>query len=326
MRSKEERPPSDGRPENNCDTLTLPGHGDTVNTVTETTAQEINALHTELCGLARISLSAIIHDEGTQSRVEISQDTVSDYAQRMAAGDTFPPIVVFHDGNHYFLADGFHRVLSAERIGSTQISADVRKGTKLDAIRYSIGANRSNRLRRTNADKRRCVEMALEHFADQSDNRIADMTGTSQPFVSSIRKQLITVINSTKLQAKTREGRDGKNYPAPEVKPPQSQDNAAKPQNQKHERLPKYIPENGMMYAETAVEQLKKIQPLDKQREDAFRMVGEYCYRILNPAASGGSDSTSDSENLGMMKRYWKRMNKKDRRAFLEWVKGEEAQ
>lgn len=47
------------------------------------------------------------------------------------------------------------------------------------------------------------------HKVDQSDRAIAEQVGVSQPFVSKLRKQVITVITPEKVV-----GRDGKSYPA----------------------------------------------------------------------------------------------------------------
>ena len=81
---------------------------------------------------------------------------------------------------------------------------------------YSLGANQSNGLRRTNADKRHAVELALKEFPKLSDRAIAEMCGVSQPFVSEFRPKVITVITS-----ETHTGKDGKEYPArrPAAKP-----------------------------------------------------------------------------------------------------------
>ena len=98
-----------------------------------------------------LNLSAIIIDKGTQSRAQISEETVSDYAEAMQAGDQFPPITVFHDGVDYYLADGFHRLHAAQRLGKASIQAEVKTGTLRDAILFSLGANDKHGLRRSNA-------------------------------------------------------------------------------------------------------------------------------------------------------------------------------
>ena len=71
------------------------------------------------------------------------------------------PVVVFHDGVDHWLADGFHRYHASRRIEALESVAEVRTGTRRDAVLYSVGANASHGQRRTNADKRRAVMTLL---------------------------------------------------------------------------------------------------------------------------------------------------------------------
>ena len=72
---------------------------------------------------------ARIKDGGAQMRVEMRAETVNDYANDMLDGAVFPPVVVYYDGTDYWLADGFHRVEAARKIGRETIVAEIRKGT-----------------------------------------------------------------------------------------------------------------------------------------------------------------------------------------------------
>jgi hypothetical protein len=139
-----------------------------------------------------LNLSAIIIDKGTQSRAAISEDTVTDYAEAMQAGDQFPPVVVYHDGVDYYLADGFHRLHAAKRLHKASIQADVRTGTLRDAILYSLGANRDHGLRRSNADKRKCVQTLLEDFewGELSVNEMARICGVSPQLVTAVKLEM----------------------------------------------------------------------------------------------------------------------------------------
>jgi hypothetical protein len=153
----------------------------------------------------RLRLDSIRLDAGTQTRAHIDDITVAEYAEAMLRGDRFPPVVVFqHDGD-FILADGFHRVKAARRAKLKHILAEVRQGARSDALRFALGANHKHGLRRTNADKRRAVEMAIAAFGNLSDHLLADLCGVSQSFVSNIRQQLNAEISST-----PRLGKDGK--------------------------------------------------------------------------------------------------------------------
>lgn len=139
-----------------------------------------------------LAVNRIRTDGGTQARVQLDWVAVGEYSAAMQAGDVFPPVVVFHDGVTYWLADGFHRVDAARRAGVDELAADVRMGTQRDAILYAVGANSSHGVRRTNADKRAAVLKLLadEEWKKESDHEIARRVGVSQPFVTGLRPKL----------------------------------------------------------------------------------------------------------------------------------------
>lgn len=142
-----------------------------------------------------LELDQIRIDGGTQSRVELNQETVAEYAQAFTAGATFPPVVAFFDGANYWLADGFHRYFGARDAGESAIDAEIRTGTQRDAVLYSWGANDKHGLPRSNADKRNIVTAILkdEQGRQWSDRDIAKRFGFSNTFVGNIRRSLSTV-------------------------------------------------------------------------------------------------------------------------------------
>ncbi len=141
--------------------------------------------------MARIAVAALRLDGGTQPRAGLDGNTVGEYAEALAAGAVFPPVVVFHDGADYWLADGFHRVRAAQSAELAEIAADVREGTRRDAALYAAGANATHGLRRTNADKRRAVLTLLEdeEWRGWSDREIARRCGVTHPFVAKLRAE-----------------------------------------------------------------------------------------------------------------------------------------
>jgi len=155
--------------------------------------------------IGRLKLDSIRLDAGTQTRAHIDDATVAEYAEAMARGDRFPPVVVFQNDGEFIMADGFHRHKAAHRARLKHLLVEIRQGSRKDALRFALGANHKHGLRRTNGDKRRAVELALAEFGNQSDGLLAEMCGVSQPFVTNIRHQLITVMSSG-----PRLGKDGK--------------------------------------------------------------------------------------------------------------------
>ncbi len=98
-------------------------------------------------------------DLSLQTRSGTDAETINNYAEAMADGAQFPDVTVFTDGKHYWLADGFHRVMAAKQLGKKQISADIRKGTEDDAVVFGGTANNKQGKRPTRADVQHFLEM-----------------------------------------------------------------------------------------------------------------------------------------------------------------------
>lgn len=172
-----------------------------------------------------LAIGQVRTDGSTQSRTRIDDETVAEYAEAMKSGARFPPVDVFYDGRDFWLADGFHRVRAYRKTGASKIEVRTHRGTKREALLFSIRANATHGLRRTNADKRRAVEMLLgdEEWSTWTDRVIATAAGVSQELVRKLRREVTTVVTSAPKPAKQqdpekarparRTGRDGKSYP-----------------------------------------------------------------------------------------------------------------
>lgn len=159
-----------------------------------------------------IQLSLIRTDGNTQSRAALSDDVVCEYAQFMADGVEFPPIVVYHDGSNYWLADGFHRCFAARKHGRLEIASDVRTGTREDALWFALGANKANGIRPSKGDIKHAVELALRTWPGKTQREIAAQVGCDQAHVSRLKEQFMSSHKLPDAPA-TVTGRDGKIYP-----------------------------------------------------------------------------------------------------------------
>ena len=126
----------------------------------------------------RLPVAAITADPDCQLRAACSGATVQEYSDALAAGATFPPIIVFSDGASYWLGDSFHRFEAHQSAGLTEINAEIRDGDQRDAKLFAAGANADHGLRRTQADKRRAILALLTdpEWRDWSDKEIARRT------------------------------------------------------------------------------------------------------------------------------------------------------
>jgi len=139
-----------------------------------------------------IDISMIRVDGGTQSRAGIDGTVVQSYAEDISDGIVFPPVVVFHDGETYWLADGFHRHRAHLQAGKKKIAVEVRQGTRREAMLHSVGANSDHGLRRTNEDKRRAVITLLNdaEWSQWSVNRISQLCHVSRDLVLAVQNEL----------------------------------------------------------------------------------------------------------------------------------------
>lgn len=168
-----------------------------------------------------ISIDHIDTTGGTQMRCRIDDDTVADYRAAMIDGADFPAVVVFAEGKKYWLADGFHRYRARLSIGARDIRCEVHVGDRFDAIAYAVGANKTNGLRRTNADKQMAVRAALslERLASWSDRAIAELVGVDGKTVAAMRAPTAELPQLRATDEK-RTGRDGKSRHVPKGQAP----------------------------------------------------------------------------------------------------------
>jgi hypothetical protein len=149
--------------------------------------------------LETVVLDRIRTDGGTQPREYLNELVLSEYTEALAYGAEFPAVTLFYDGSHYWLADGFHRFFAAKKHGTVSIPAEVRQGTRRDAVLYAAGANATHGLRRTNADKRRAVLTLLKDVEWQrwSNREIARQCGVTHTFVGKLRTELLNELSET---------------------------------------------------------------------------------------------------------------------------------
>jgi len=152
-----------------------------------------------------VSLDKIRIDGGTQSRAAIDESTVAEYVEAIEGSAKLPPLTVFFDGAEYWLADGFHRFHAFRRLKRRSVAASVTDGTVRDALLYSAGANATHGLRRSNADKRRAVEVLLndEEWSAWSNHEIARKTNTSPAFVASLKADHTSNVSSMDSENRT---------------------------------------------------------------------------------------------------------------------------
>lgn len=139
-----------------------------------------------------IALADITADQRAQPRTSIMVERVGEYTEDMQRGDKFPPLIVFREGEKFWLADGFHRYYAAVAAELDKVECYVKDGTLRDAILYSCAANAAHGLRRTYDDKRRAVAKMLEddEWKLWADREIAEHCSVSHVLVGKVRKEV----------------------------------------------------------------------------------------------------------------------------------------
>lgn len=140
----------------------------------------------------KLKLEQIIIDKGTQTREAIDQKTVREYTEVLMNKESLPPVVVFHDGINYYLADGFHRYFAHRQTKTPQIEAEVINGTLRSAIEYALGTNDKHGLKRSIKDKRKAVMIALDdvEWGSLTNREIARLCRVSHTLVNDIKESL----------------------------------------------------------------------------------------------------------------------------------------
>ncbi len=143
--------------------------------------------------MTSLSCDLIEATTATQIRKVLDKGVIDSYCEDLKNGAIFPPIDVFKEKGsaRYILADGFHRLLAHIHAGKEEIDCNVREGGMRECLEFAFGANSMHGLRRTNADKRHAVEMALKdpYFSQLSRQEIADLCRVTRRTVRKIANQ-----------------------------------------------------------------------------------------------------------------------------------------
>lgn len=127
----------------------------------------------------------------TQVRKKMDAATIHAYVEDLKHGADFPAMTVFAEegSERYILADGFHRLHAYVDAGIEEVEVDVLNGGMHLALVYALGANDVHGLRRSRADKRNAVEMALKdpEISQMSLREIGDICRVHHQTVANIR-------------------------------------------------------------------------------------------------------------------------------------------
>lgn len=141
-----------------------------------------------------VKIGLLEADDRCQTRADQSEEHGYDLVEAYRVNpDSIPPIEVWEvKSGALVVVDGYHRWGAAKIAGLRTVRVTiVGKGDHDDARAYALGANAGHGLKRTNADKRRAVRLALEHpySADWSHADIAERCHVSTDLVRAVRDE-----------------------------------------------------------------------------------------------------------------------------------------
>jgi hypothetical protein len=160
-----------------------------------------------------IKLELINIKESPHVRSEYKQDTAEEYAEQYKVDKSqMPDCVLFEtSAGNYLVADGMHRIAAMKLAGLKSNTFDVRTGSRTDCVKFALKCNLSHGIRRSSADKRACVELALREFGEVSNNSLSDACGVGVDLVIKVRQELESKKEIPKFEKlKSSDGREFK--------------------------------------------------------------------------------------------------------------------
>jgi ParB-like chromosome segregation protein Spo0J len=89
--------------------------------------------------MTKLKVADLLACSPVDPRDHLDAERVAHYARM---GEATPPVVVFATPEGMLLADGYHRLAAARQRGAATIDAEIRRGSRADALEYAatVGA------------------------------------------------------------------------------------------------------------------------------------------------------------------------------------------
>lgn len=162
-----------------------------------------------------VPLADIAVDQSIQVRVDgLNEERVETYMTAISNGEQLPPVVLFRleDGT-LLLSSGFHRHEAHKRLERLDISAEIREGTRRDAVTFAFEDNKNHGLPLTNKDKKAYLLARLkdETWAGISQRELARQLGVHHDTVGSWIKESSMTGGNPPVRTQV-VGKDGRVY------------------------------------------------------------------------------------------------------------------
>jgi hypothetical protein len=163
-----------------------------------------------------IAIKDINFEGSPHCRYELNVDAVNEYCAAYALEEKLPPPTLYKTHKlGLVVCDGMHRLTAMQMAGIKQCLCNVVVGELESCFGAAVRENLHHGVRRTNADKRQCVETAIHLYPELADLKIAEICHVSHSTVAEVRKLLETSGTITKRE--TIKTSDGKSRPTSNV-------------------------------------------------------------------------------------------------------------
>jgi ParB-like chromosome segregation protein Spo0J len=149
--------------------------------------------------VSKLAIRDIVVDPAVQIRRGNHEPTIRRYEESF---DKLPPVVVFKTKDGMLLADGFHRMAAAQRLGLKDIQAEIRSGSREAALEYAVVANTKNADPLTPDERDEGIRRLKQLHPDWANQKIADVMSISENTVrhvmagDKVRKSVLLSGNS----------------------------------------------------------------------------------------------------------------------------------
>jgi len=127
----------------------------------------------------RVKIAELKVNHGVMIRKSLDEDRIQEFTEIF---DQLPPIKVFNVEGELLISDGFHRLAAAERLGLAEIEAEVRKGSRQDAIMEAISVNAKHGKPLSSEEKAEAVKRLNRFSSGMTYKDLGLIVGFSLPY------------------------------------------------------------------------------------------------------------------------------------------------
>lgn len=131
----------------------------------------------------KVAIAEITVDPAIHIRQKLDVETIERYMEVL---DKLPPVVLYKLDGELIMADGFHREAAAERLGRSEVEAEIRQGTRGEALEYAVRANVSHGRALSPEEYREAVRRLRRLHPNWVYGQIAKILNRSESYVQGV--------------------------------------------------------------------------------------------------------------------------------------------